>query len=227
MLSSHGGALRRSPLKRAALVLAGAIAVLAGQPVPAAHADSVPFWVQRDIDDAKAAKASKARYAAKRHKVAKATRTADARPRKKLGGYAAATEPRRYKKTKTVRLAALGNTYMPSVAAAPKSVTGGGGGVRWVASAGCLNGQLAAVVRQVAANYGSVTVNSTCRSKQRNRAVGGAHRSKHLTGNAVDFRVRGNVRAVAAYLRSSGSVGGFKHYGGGLFHIDTGPRRTW
>jgi hypothetical protein len=30
---------------------------------------------------------------------------------------------------------------------------------------------------------------------------------------------------VAAYVRSR--VGGFKHYGGGLFHIDTGPRRTW
>jgi hypothetical protein len=26
-----------------------------------------------------------------------------------------------------------------------------------------------------------------------------------------------------AYLRST--VGGLKHYGGGLFHIDTGPRR--
>jgi hypothetical protein len=30
-----------------------------------------------------------------------------------------------------------------------------------------------------------------------------------------------------AYLRSSGMVGGLKHYGGGLFHIDTGARRSW
>jgi hypothetical protein len=30
-----------------------------------------------------------------------------------------------------------------------------------------------------------------------------------------------------AFLRSHGSVGGLKHYGGGLFHIDSGPRRGW
>ncbi|MDX2307643.1 MAG: D-Ala-D-Ala carboxypeptidase family metallohydrolase [Hyphomicrobium sp.] len=106
-----------------------------------------------------------------------------------------------------------------------KSLTGGG--VRWVASSGCLNGMLIGVVQQVAANYGSVTVSSTCRSKSHNRKVGGAHKSHHLTGNAVDFRVHGNWRAAAAYLRGHGGIGGFKHYGGGLFHIDTGPRRTW
>jgi hypothetical protein len=39
--------------------------------------------------------------------------------------------------------------------------------------------------------------------------------------------VRGNWRGVWAYLRSSGGVGGIKHYGGGLFHIDTGARRSW
>jgi hypothetical protein len=106
-----------------------------------------------------------------------------------------------------------------------KSITGGG--VRWAANRSCLNGTLVAVVGQVAANYGPVTVNSTCRSKSRNRAVGGAKKSHHLSGNAVDFRVRGNVRAVYAYLRSHGSLGGVKHYGGGLFHIDTGPKRSW
>lgn len=105
-----------------------------------------------------------------------------------------------------------------------RSVTGG---VRWSASSACLSGQLQAVIAQVAANFGAVTVNSTCRSRRHNARVGGAHRSHHLTGSAVDFRVRGNVYAAYAYLRSSGSVGGVKHYGGGLFHIDTGPRRSW
>lgn len=100
------------------------------------------------------------------------------------------------------------------------------GGVRWLASSSCLNGALVSVIHQVS-SMASVTVNSTCRSRGHNASVGGAKRSQHLSGNAVDFRVRGNVRAVASYLRSSGSVGGFKHYGGGLFHIDTGPRRTW
>jgi uncharacterized protein YcbK (DUF882 family) len=71
-----------------------------------------------------------------------------------------------------------------------------------------------------------VTVNSTCRSASRNRRVGGAKRSWHLTGNAADFRVRGaSVRSVYSYLR--GMVGGMKHYGGGLFHIDNGPRRAF
>ena len=61
--------------------------------------------------------------------------------------------------------------------------------------------------------------------RRHNRRVGGARRSWHLTGNAADIRIWGNVRAAARYLRSV--AGGYKHYGGGLFHIDTGPRRSW
>jgi Peptidase M15 len=126
----------------------------------------------------------------------------------------------RYKK-KHKKVAALGSSYQPK----RKSLTGGG--VRWVASAGCLNGTLKSIVHQVASKFGPVTVSSTCRSRKRNARVGGARRSQHLTGNAVDFRVHANHRAAYAYLKSLGSVGGYKHYGGGLFHIDVGPRRTW
>jgi uncharacterized protein YcbK (DUF882 family) len=68
-------------------------------------------------------------------------------------------------------------------------------------------------------------VNSTCRGRSRNSRVGGAPRSKHLTGDAADFRIHGNWGAASSFIR--GLVGGFKHYGGGLFHIDTGPRRRW
>jgi len=103
----------------------------------------------------------------------------------------------------------------------------GSGRISWSASSSCLNSALRGVVHQVAARFGSLRVNSTCRSRVSNRRAGGAKHSHHLSGNAVDFRVFGNVRAVAAYLRSNGSVGGYKHYGGGLFHIDTGPRRSW
>ena len=103
----------------------------------------------------------------------------------------------------------------------------GGGNVKWVASRSCLNARLRSIVYQVASRYGSVTVSSTCRSKSRNRRVGGAKRSKHLSGNAVDFRVHGRYKAAYAFLKSHSGVGGYKHYGGGLFHIDTGPRRTW
>ncbi|MEZ5856116.1 MAG: D-Ala-D-Ala carboxypeptidase family metallohydrolase [Hyphomicrobiaceae bacterium] len=127
-------------------------------------------------------------------------------------------------KRKHVRVASLGNSYVPSPSKPSKSLSGGGG-IKWLASAGCLDGGIRSILSQVASRFGSVTVNSTCRSRQHNRSVGGASRSKHLTGDAADFRVHGNISAVAAFLRSQG--GGYKHYGGGLFHIDNGPTRTW
>lgn len=101
----------------------------------------------------------------------------------------------------------------------------GGRGVRWAASSRCLNGRLKAAIYHVASTYGRVRVNSTCRGRRGNRRTGGARRSYHLGGNAADIRIWGNVRAAARYLRSVS--GGYKHYGGGLFHIDTGPRRRW
>ncbi|MGB4864270.1 MAG: D-Ala-D-Ala carboxypeptidase family metallohydrolase [Hyphomicrobium sp.] len=218
---THG--VRFVALGLAAVVMAVAAGIATSS---TARADALPFWEQSDIDAKKvrklsysASKKSKS-YASKSQKQKKYA----GKPHKKLGGYAALTEPKK-KKYKGVKVAALGNSYMPQPSTSSKSLSGGG--VRWVASSGCLDGSLKAVVYQVAANYGPVTVNSTCRSKGHNRAVGGAPRSKHLSGNAVDFRVRGNVGGVYAYLKSSGSVGGLKHYGGGLFHIDNGDRRSW
>jgi hypothetical protein len=109
--------------------------------------------------------------------------------------------------------------------ASPPKKSATGGGVRWVASSSCLDGRLVSLVQSIAANYGPVTVSSTCRSRGHNAAVGGAKRSQHLTGDAVDFRVHGNYGGVYAYLRAN--AGGVHHYGGGLFHADTGPSRTW
>lgn len=126
------------------------------------------------------------------------------------------------------QLASLGPA-IPAPAPDPASAPGlsGGGSIRWVASAACLTPRLRAVLAQVAASFGPLTVNSTCRSPSHNRRVGGAPRSYHLTGNAVDFRVRGSFGAVHAFLARQRTVGGLKHYGAGVFHIDTGPRRTW
>lgn len=112
-----------------------------------------------------------------------------------------------------------------SSAKSSSGYSSGGGKVTWLASSGCLNSSLRSIVYSIAASYGSVTVNSTCRSSGHNRRVGGAPKSHHLTGNAVDFRVHGNWGGAAARLR--GHWGGFSHYGGGLFHIDSGPRRSW
>jgi uncharacterized protein YcbK (DUF882 family) len=101
------------------------------------------------------------------------------------------------------------------------------GGISWQASAACVPSQLRGVLNDLAATYGSVTVTSTCRSRSANRAAGGAFKSYHLSGEAVDFRVSGGHGSVYAFLSRHGSVGGLKHYGGGLYHIDTGPRRAW
>ena len=131
-------------------------------------------------------------------------------------------KPRR--RSAGVQVASLGPDKQPSLSDAPSV---GGGAVRWAASPNCLNATLRRIVGEVAAAYGPVTVNSTCRSPSRNAAVGGARHSYHLSGSATDFRIHGNARAVHAYLSSNRSVGGLKHYGGGLFHIDVGPRRTW
>ncbi len=120
------------------------------------------------------------------------------------------------------QVASLGREPAEDLVARQPSLTGK---IAWLAQAGCLAGQLASVVADVAANFGPVRVNSTCRSHRHNARVGGARRSYHLTGSAVDFRVFGNARSVAAYLRSHVLVGGLKHYGGGLFHVDTGARR--
>lgn len=125
-----------------------------------------------------------------------------------------------------VKLASLGSAPLgPSPAAAPS--LSGGGSIRWIASPRCLAGSLRGVLAQVAANFGPITVNSTCRSPRHNRRVGGAPKSYHLTGNAVDFRIGGNASRVLAFLSRQRGVGGLKHYGRGVFHIDTGPRRTW
>ena len=99
--------------------------------------------------------------------------------------------------------------------------------IRWIASPDCLAKPLRAVLAEVASNFGPLRVNSTCRSKRHNAKVGGAKRSYHLTGNAVDFRISGAVQPVLDFLTGKRMVGGLKHYGFGVFHIDTGPRRTW
>jgi hypothetical protein len=99
--------------------------------------------------------------------------------------------------------------------------------VHWTASPSCLNDTLRKIVGEVAAGFGPVTVNSTCRSRSHNAKVGGAKRSQHLTGDAVDFSIAGDVRTVLAFLKHHREVGGLKHYSDGHFHIDTGPRRTW
>lgn len=144
---------------------------------------------------------------------------------------ASGKKARRYaksSKSRNVRVASLGNeVYAPKRSRSRSVATSGSGNIVWNASASCLNGTLRSALAEVS-HVASIRVNSTCRSRSHNAAVGGAKHSHHLTGDAVDFRVlSGNSRAVYAALHNNGSLGGIKHYGGGLYHIDTGPRRSW
>ena len=102
-----------------------------------------------------------------------------------------------------------------------------GSAITWHASSSCVPQQLRAVLADVVSNFGPITVSSTCRSVAGNRAAGGAGQSYHLSGQAVDFRAGANAGAIYAALSANRAVGGLKHYGGGLFHIDTGPRRPF
>jgi hypothetical protein len=138
-------------------------------------------------------------------------------------------ERARQQPKKEVQVASLGQVVLPLPVALKKkkqsSVTGGSARVQWVASSRCLPGRLRSAIHYVARNFGRVRVNSTCRSRRRNRRVGGVRRSYHLQSRAADIRVFGNIGKAARYLRRVS--GGYKHYGGGRFHIDTGPRRRW
>lgn len=122
-----------------------------------------------------------------------------------------------------VQVASLGDVSRGAIAGHRDGLSSG---THWRASSGCLNATLRGIVGEVARRFGPVTVNSTCRSARHNAAVGGAHRSHHIGGNAVDFSVGHSAQAVHAFLRNQKSVGGLKFYGS-HFHIDTGPRRTW
>ena len=124
-------------------------------------------------------------------------------------------------------LASLGREFFaPAPASAPSLTTDA---IKWLPTAltDCLAAPLRGVLLELAEAFGPITVRWTCRSKEVNARVGGAKRSYHLTGEAVDFNVAGNWRAILAFLEAKKEVGGLKHYGGGAFHIDTGSRRTW
>ena len=201
-------------LEARALVLATLLAVCMGVALPATEASAHGFGYPTTAKKTTANKKTTARAKSHRSSKRKARRVRHAK------------KSRRSKASYRRHRMSLGATTA-SHSRKIRRRSRGGGGVSWSASSRCLNGTLRSVIYQVASRYGSLRVNSTCRSRSRNRRVGGARRSHHLTGNAVDFRVFGNVGAVASFLRSHGSIGGYKHYGGGLFHIDTGPRRRW
>lgn len=216
--------------RASALALAVLIALCMGIAIPATDAHA--RGVSSHSDGVKTYRSGKKKYhrTAKRKRSGKRYATAHKSERRvrKSRHASHSHSQRRHRSASYRRSERMG--LGASAAAASRTIhrpERSSGNISWSASASCLDSTLRNVVHQVASRFGSVRVNSTCRSHEHNRRVGGAGRSKHLSGDAVDFRVFGNVGAVASFLRSHGNVGGYKHYGGGLFHIDTGPRRSW
>lgn len=200
-----------------------AIMIASGASVRPASADDVyEFRGQASSRAPSAASAKKMRLGAYRARESRESLSGGSRGLSSRGK--SAKRAAGAKRRRGIRVASLGESYQPK----PEVGTSlAGGGVKWVANSGCLSARLKAVVHQIASAFGPVTVMSTCRSRRHNARVGGARHSYHLSGNAADFRVRGNLRAVYAFLRGHASVGGLKLYRRGFFHIDTGPRRTW
>ncbi|NIX76213.1 D-Ala-D-Ala carboxypeptidase family metallohydrolase [Microvirga terricola] len=91
----------------------------------------------------------------------------------------------------------------------------------------CLPGDLREVVGDIAAKFGTVSIESTHRTAGHNWRAGGARHSLHLSCRAIDMRVHSRTRGLMAYLRSRPEVGGLKIYRNGLIHIDNGERRSW
>lgn len=91
----------------------------------------------------------------------------------------------------------------------------------------CLPHDLLDVIYDVAERFGEVQILSTFRDQERNRRVGGAEQSYHLSCQAIDFRVEGRQAGLLSYLQNRPEVGGLKRYPMGYFHIDNGPRRSW
>lgn len=82
----------------------------------------------------------------------------------------------------------------------------------------------------------TIVVNSGYRTPAYNRRIGGATRSQHIAGRAVDFTVRipgGGIVSPLTVYNDIHTMRIFGHHNGGLgrygrfTHIDTGADRRW
>lgn len=84
--------------------------------------------------------------------------------------------------------------------------------------------------RSVQAGVGlELPINSGHRSREHNEKVGGASKSEHIHGKAIDIDVSGLNRKQRLELIKNASAKGFKGIGvyDNSIHLDTGDRRSW
>lgn len=76
-----------------------------------------------------------------------------------------------------------------------------------------------------------LVINSGYRSPEYNKRIGGAKRSQHMSGHAIDVSMRGlNSDDIRRFIRiaSQEGFGGMSFYSDSVFtHVDIGARRTW
>jgi hypothetical protein len=112
--------------------------------------------------------------------------------------------------------------------AAPAKPVSEAAPVAQVASAGasaaptdCLPAGLRSVLKDIEARFGPVALVSTTTLHTDNHSRGSVRHKLHGACQAVDFKVKGNGKAVVAYLRSRPEVAGINSYGNnGVIHID-------
>ena len=91
------------------------------------------------------------------------------------------------------------------------------------ASTGCLTSEARALLGRIQARFGNVQVISTCRPGARIATSG--KRSKHASGQAVDFRVPGRKKEVVSWLMANHQSGGTMTYSDmDHIHVDVGYR---
>jgi hypothetical protein len=111
---------------------------------------------------------------------------------------------------------------------APAKLASEAAPVAQVASAGaaaapteCLPAGLRSVLKDVEARFGSVALVSTTELHTDNHSRGSVRHKLHGACQAVDFKAKGNGKALIAYLRSRPEIGGVNSYANnGVIHID-------
>jgi Peptidase M15 len=87
----------------------------------------------------------------------------------------------------------------------------------------CLTRSARALLSSIEAKFGRVEIISTCRRGARIATTG--RPSKHATGEAIDFRVRGKKQQVLSWLTNNHRSGGIMTYSDmDHIHVDVGHR---
>ena len=88
-------------------------------------------------------------------------------------------------------------------------------------SRSCLTGEARALLNSIENHFGRVEIVSTCRRGARIATTG--RRSKHASGEAIDFRVSGRKKQVVQWLINNHGDGGTMTYSDmDHIHVDVG-----